>query len=934
MQTRTLWAPRTVLRFLCIVALTSWWGGDQQLSAQSATTGLKLTTTPAASPLRSFLNRGVWPGYSNFGKTSYQPLTNSVRSTELYDRLGTHQFRGYPLLSWRETRSDSVGLQSSSVQRENYFFNFFNNLMIANDQYRGWDLSVTVGDAIRTSLSPLTVRSPRWQGMRVDGGTDNQSFTALLTRGSPQRFSAFDARRDLSPVLAYGGHYTHKPNNMLTLGLTFFNQHQTDVESRQGSFVSGSQPYQIRSPKQVSIWVQSDEPATLAGVRDVDIDIVVLDEDGSRRRLTSDENAGGNRTYDPSLEPGAPLGVGLPVAGVYQLTNDDVAEFVFNLPSEGNLISATFRADVTGDYRISTRQTHDFLNPDGDLEERFWPTAFVNGPGHTQTGNQQYPFDFKPQEAEPHFTVARAEGRPGMGNLRVVSFDYGIPSGKTLLGTDFRLLSNEWIAEGEIVYSSDESHFPFSSDSLKTRGKRVTDGSWAYLLNVRRPLSLGGIDLDLGGELFRMDPQYSGGYDSRRGGTVFFTDKGSASGDEPFTQEFPLMEDNDDNDAYADDSFNDQGRFQFFVPSGNYSGGSTGGVYPGLDVDGDLSPDNDKDRNGVPEWTEPFLLFDSDPMDFVYGMDFNNNGQPDFRENDDHADYPIRKDQRGHHGFVTARDLLPGLHRTSVGYYHLEEIAGSGEASSLYARAEASWRPLDGLEVELLDDIKLVEDDVRDDVYEWVTGDTARLANVYTILNPPPPDPLIMRESLVNSGSLELRYSPMPMMRASTQVLYYLNQQSEIEEAGVLVQDSDSFTEWSWVSRAEYSRSWGNFEFWGGAKYALKEGRRGGLWREASTRFFAPMFKTSYAVMDGIDLQWGMSGLPGLPMKFTDNENEDVSYDERKTVFMLQGRDDDFEGSYLSISTGIELHQKDWKGLGRERDFDAFGLFVEVIVGN
>mgnify|MGYP005645187253 FL=1 len=191
-----------------------------------------------------------------------------------------------------------------------------------------------------------------------------------------------------------------------------------------------------------------------------------------------------------------------------------------------------------------------------------------------------------------------------------------------------------------------------------------------------------------------------------------------------------------------------------------------------------------------------------------------------------------------------------------------------------------------------------------------------------------------MRESLVNSGSLELRYSPMPMMRASTQVLYYLNQQSEIEEAGVLVQDSDSFTEWSWVSRAEYSRSWGNFEFWGGAKYALKEGRRGGLWREASTRFFAPMFKTSYAVMDGIDLQWGMSGLPGLPMKFTDNENEDVSYDERKTVFMLQGRDDDFEGSYLSISTGIELHQKDWKGLGRERDFDAFGLFVEVIVGN
>ena len=86
--------------------------------------------------------------------------------------------------------------------------------------------------------------------------------------------------------------------------------------------------------------------------------------------------------------------------------------------------------------------------------------------------------------------------------------------------------------------------------------------------------------------------------------------------------------------------------------------------------------------------------------------------------------------------------------------------------------------------------------------------------------------------------------------------------------------------------------------------------------------------------MDGIDLQWGMSGFPGLPMKYTDNENDNISYEERKMVLMLHGRDDDYEGSYVSISTGIEFHNKDWKGLGKERDFDAFGLFVEVIVGN
>ena len=922
-------------RLVCLLLMAMWAASFSPVAAQKAPdSGLQLVTRPASSPLRSFMNRGVWPGYYNFGKTAFQPLTNSVRSTELYDRLGTHLFRGYPLLSWRETRSDSVGLQSSTVARENYFFNFFNNLMIANDTYRGWDLSVTAGDAIRTSLSPLTVRNPRWQGLRIDGGTGNQGFTALLTRGASQRFSAFDARKDLSPVLAYGGHYFHKPNDMLTIGLTLFNQHQTDVESGQGSFVSGSQPYQMRSPKQVSIWVESDDPNSIAGVRDVDVEIVVVEDDGTRRRLTSDSDASGERVYDPTLEPGPAIGAGAMTNGIYQVTGSEVAEFLFNLPADANIVSARFHADVTGDYRISVRQAHDFINAAGVIEERAWPSAFVNRPGHTQRGNKQYPYDFKPQQSEPHATVARAEGNPGLGGLRSVSFDYGIPSGKTLLGTDFRLLSQEWVAEGEIVYSSDESHFPFSSDSLGTRGRRIKEGSFAYLLNVRRPLSVGDFDVELGGELFHMDPEYSGGYDSRRGGTTFFTDKGSISGDEAFTQEFPLMEDNDDNDAYADDSFNDQGRFQLFVPNGNYSGGSTGGVYPGLDEDGDLSPDNDKDRNGVPDWSEPFLLFDSDPADFVYGMDFNNNGQPDFRENDDHPDYPIRKDQQGRHGFATLHGLLPGVHRTSLGYYSMEEIAGPGEASSLYARTEASWRPHSGLQLELFDDVKLVEDDVRDDVYEWATGDTSSLANVYSVLNGPPADPLVMRKSVVNTMAFGLEYTPDRRFQITSNVLHFLNNQSKIETDGVLVQASKAFTEWSWISRAEFREQWGNIEFWGGMKYSIKEGRRGSNWADASTRLFAPMFKTSYQIMDGIDLQWGMSGLPGLPMKFTDNNTANISYTERKTVLMLQGSDDDFEGSNLSISTGVELHEKDWKGLGKDRDFDVFGLFVEVIVGN
>ena len=120
----------------------------------------------------------------------------------------------------------------------------------------------------------------------------------------------------------------------------------------------------------------------------------------------------------------------------------------------------------------------------------------------------------------------------------------------------------ELVAGGELVYDIEEQHFPFSSDSLQVRGRKATSGSWAYLLNGRLPLHAGRVSLQLGGELYRMDPDYGGGYDSRRGGTVFFTDRGGSRGDEPYTQEFPLVADNDDNDENLDDSFADQGRFQ------------------------------------------------------------------------------------------------------------------------------------------------------------------------------------------------------------------------------------------------------------------------------------------------------------------------------------------------------------------------------------
>ena len=88
-----------------------------------------------------------------------------------------------------------------------------------------------------------------------------------------------------------------------------------------------------------------------------------------------------------------------------------------------------------------------------------------------------------------------------------------------------------------------------------------------------------------------------------------------------FTLDLNTVDDNDDKDPFPDDfflrSFRDQN-----------------GVFPGLDKDLDGTPDTNRNFNSVPDYFEPFLLYDVDPDDFEYGEDLNNNGVIDYREND------------------------------------------------------------------------------------------------------------------------------------------------------------------------------------------------------------------------------------------------------------------------------------------------------------
>ena len=77
-----------------------------------------------------------------------------------------------------------------------------------------------------------------------------------------------------------------------------------------------------------------------------------------------------------------------------------------------------------------------------------------------------------------------------------------------------------------------------------------------------------------------------------RGGVRLYTDLGGESQDQQVLSEFPLVDDNDDNDRYADDNLRD-------YPNGSET---ESGVFPGLDEDNDNIPDDDKKR----QWSARF----------------------------------------------------------------------------------------------------------------------------------------------------------------------------------------------------------------------------------------------------------------------------------------------------------------------------------------
>jgi hypothetical protein len=800
-----------------------------------------------------------------------------------WDRLGNYMGSSYQRVFFLEEGRNSFGTGTSLIDHRGL------QMRIGHYAYKNFHWTVTVGgggeigNAIRTRFTSLTLVNNLMDAARLDLDYKNarERATLLYSRGgragSNILFSNWsensgDSEQN-SPVLLYGGHWQHNVGDYATFGTTFVNQLMNYTKSRNSNMFRGDLAYEMQGAKTIAVIVADDSPReTQHNAKVYSLDVIVEGtKDGQPVQLTS---ISGQQGFDARLKPVVTGGLALADGG-REAREKQTVVFTFTMPTDITVSSARFVADVADDYRIGIRQTHDFLgaSSSGTLTptEMTWPAPFTPG----EAGSRR-PFKWYIEADEvPYFTVARSEGvGPQGANRKVVSFDYGMPTGQTLASFNWHADLVGLALSGEFAHNLQNYLYPLGADA----GKRSTKGAVAYWLKGDKDLPAG---LQFGAELYRLEPNYSGGYDSFRGGLPFHLDRQTSPGQKPtgLTQEYGLVEDNDDADAFPDDHSAE-------VPTNTadlYPGWPNAYTYPGLDENADSIIDPDRNENFIPDWEEPFTTYESDPPNFVYGIDFNNNEIPDFRENDDLPDYPYKRDSKGRH-FLLSYTHLGKLGKTlTLGHYTNKEIAGSGKATSLYLRYHNEFQKSGVGEFQIDYDLKKVKDNVSDHSYIFIippddltiipwlnkTDGPPELAGLY---RPATPDPLTMRNSLVQTLYLNTQYRWRRNTNLNNGLLWLRNSQAEVEldDGTGLLQPKDVRSRFTMINKIDYTWTRGTWSVQPKFKHRLiRESVDSEDEPRRSYSEFIPMVVADYRLTSNTSFQFGAQGfVPFIPYRW------------------------------------------------------------------
>lgn len=861
-----------------------------------------------------FLSREYYPlwdeEYENYSQMGYRDY-GAISDRPTYDPFGVYILDGLDILRMQQFRTLAPD-EGSRLYRYDGYFGEFRNLVIMQDQYRGWSNKFMVGTDVPAQFSHLTLDVSILDGLRWDASAHKNRFSVITSRVSqPTGTLPFS-------TYLYGGHWESKLGDVLTIGASYVTLHHSDSMLREGSW-RGDVPSDLNADPVIYVMFDDDSPEDHPGAVVYDVQMFV---DGVRseaqpevRKLVGVTEFVGvaerdlqngvrrpanfpvasiaharrgeawvprirayDRIFDSKLfdeTKGLFFTQGVPVSGEgpLEVSGTDLLIYRYEIPREVQRIH--FKALVAGDYSIEVSRDYEVGR-----------TALTWNDGHN---------------------VKRAPGNVrDQSNLGWITFDYGFPVGVMQYSGQLGLNFLGFRVNAEYADHFDYARFPAS------KGRQQTAKSSAYFVNMVKDMGT----WTLGGELFRMPPTY-------RTSLKYWSEL-PAGGPRALTYE--LIDDNDDADDWPDSwehwdpvdtRYNLQSSyFDITEPMQDardrgYNRSVGQGVFPGLDENGDGVLDINVNENETPDYAEPFLMYYVEPDPFVYGDDFNHNGVVDARENDNLPDYPYNLDSRGYHAFaqLKPRDRLD----IRVGYYDVRQMAGEGRNRSTYVKAEYSIRR-EGLgTVGLYYTGERVYDSIRDPVYQVVITPLAQKAQNIAI--DVRSDPLLMRNSTVHRAFLSTGYTGIKGLNVVNKILYERNGLHKDSFEDGTSQSDAQITRSTLVSKADYTYRFGDLSVTPMVKFMLerqKASDRVVLSRHTYTLF--PIIRAAYRLSPKTTVKLGVQGLSGFKHRFRNPDNASEDSDATHYILAVQHRSM-YAGYGLGISLGYRSTRTEWVGL-------------------
>ena len=682
--------------------------------------------------------------YSNYARAGdhYQRYVNTTLEGDyFYDVYGNFISRGWLLYDWRQAQPQQGG---SGIFKSSNFGSWFNALTVSADSKGQYNYAITVGNRIRTTLTPMTFSKPAFSGVQIDFASDRYEATVLASRVSdPVNRETVDPAVSTNSTSLVGGRFTAQVGDLVKVGATLVDARNsnTNLDLFSGDLVAGNLTTgQSAAPlTAIAVILSDDTPEDGEGGAALFTHDVLL--------VSRDFETGRETTFALAdvVRPGAewPIIFGgfnrsgfLAADGTERIIiNYDFNDPAYIGPAPTSLVKAQFDYVLANDYKVdmwSDRQTGQRASPTPPLTAELLDNS------------------------QPALiTVERAEGNvKDISNLQRVRFDYGLPTanligGLTLEGTD--VFGFDFYGE----WDRNKRYFQYPNAALFTAGKQHKISSLsadAWLFNISKET----YPFYAFAEGYSVDADYStAAYVVGLNGNVQY--------DAVQRNIYEFVEDNDDQDRLPD-----------WLRVNQVSDPA---IFPGWDANNDFINDfnqNDNSRvsNIIPDYEEPFLRYEVDRPEYLFGIDINNNAWIDRYEDDDLPDYPYKADRRGYNVFAGAH-LTPEL-RLTLGRMDERMLSTERDNKVNYAMLtmERDYAGVGKLRV--FDMLKLAKDTIPD-ARRPASANVEEIAAIRPVIE----DLLPAQDTWINTAWVGFDYVGIDRLRSVNKVKYELYHQNK-----------------------------------------------------------------------------------------------------------------------------------------------------------